>query len=84
LVNDNLKENIDKFISQPRKGKKKHFTFYIFYISRIFYFFEITKNCGLEIFDSGNLKMSNEIKIPIIYNSTFKSFLKSYYGLNLQ
>ena len=84
FFNDQVKEEIDKFIAPPRKLIKKHYTSYVFYISRLFYFFEVTKNSGLEIFQSGNLKMNNTIEIPIIYNSTFKGFLRKFYGLQLR
>jgi hypothetical protein len=84
LFNNNINEEIDKFISPPRKFKKDLKTIYFFYICKLFYFFEISKNSGLEIFDKGNLSMNNTINIPIIYNVTFKSFLKKFYDLDLK
>jgi hypothetical protein len=84
FFNDKLNEQIDKLISPPKRVKKGICTLYIFYLSKLFYFFEINNKSGLEIFDYGSIKKDNTMQIPIINNKMYKSFLNRFYGLNLR
>jgi hypothetical protein len=84
LFKDNLKEDIDKFISQPKQLEKGTSMIHLFYLNKLFVFFEVGKRSGFELFEKGNLKINNSIDIPEIDNNMFRKFLKKFYGVNLK
>jgi len=84
LFKDKLNEEIDKFISQPRRSKVGITTIYLFYINRLFILFEVGKNSDHDVFRNGNLRKDNTMHVPQIYNDMFRKLLKSFYGIQLK